>query len=520
MVDHDYRDHVGVVESISIDADRKGRLTARFGNGTRASEIFQDILDGIRQNVSVGYRVMDAVLQRTNDDGEDEYLVKNWQPMEVSVVAIPADVNTGVGRSIEDSIMSDNDDVVEETKKTPVVKVEDIRAKEMARIKAIRAAGIKFKKPELVDEYIDNGKSVSEFREVLLDKILDDTQVTKPITELGLTAKETERYSMFKAIRACVTKDWSKAGLELECSREISERLDREPEGFFIPWDIQTRAAPMTKASTGNLIGTDHLASSFIDLLRAESTIFALGTRAMVGLVGDVDIPRLDAGATFYWLADDTDVTESDATIGQVTLSPTTLAGAVPMSRRLLKQSDPSVEGIVLNDLVKGAAIALDIAAFTGTGVSDIPEGVLNVTGVNTVSIALFSTSGIPDFAELVQFETELAIDEALQGSLSYVVSPGLYGTFKTTPKDAGSGIMLLENNEINGYPIVRTTSIGAKNLFLGNWNDLLVGMWGVLDVRPDTTTYAAKDSLVLRVFQDCDIAVRHPESFCVAVTT
>ena len=529
LVDHDWRDHVGVVEKISIDPDRKGRLTARFGNSTRANEIFRDLAEGIRRNVSVGYRVMDAKLERTNDDGEDEYRVVSWSPYEVSVVAIPADVNTGVGRSIEDNEMEVDEDVtIEESgkEKLPVVSVEDIRKQEMARMRAIRTAGAKFKRQELADEYIDDGKSVDEFREALLDKITADAHVTKPVTQIGLTEKETQRYSFFKAIRAFSSKDWSNAEFELECSQEIAERLDREPRGFFVPFEVQERipggmdhrAPPMTKASTGNLIGTDHLGGSFIDRLRAETTIGRLGTVFMQGLVGDVDIPRLDAGATFNWIGDNIDAPESDATIGSVTLAPTTLSGAVPMSRRLLKQSDPSVEGVILNDLVRGAAIALDIAAFTGSGASDVPEGIVNTTGVSAVGLADWAGDKIPTFAEIVEFETTLATDEAAFGSLSYVTYPTIYGGLKTTPVDpSSSGIMVIDNGEANGFPITRTTSVGAGNTIFANWNDLLVGMWGVLDVRSDPYTYAARDSLVLRVFQDVDTAVRHPESFCIA---
>ena len=51
LVDHDTRDIVGVIESVRVDADRKGRAVVRFGKSARAKEVFQDVTDGIRCNV-------------------------------------------------------------------------------------------------------------------------------------------------------------------------------------------------------------------------------------------------------------------------------------------------------------------------------------------------------------------------------------------------------------------------------------------------------------------------------------
>ena len=64
LVDHDTGDQVGVVEEASVGADRKGRATVRFGTSARANEIFQDVKDGIRRLVSVGYRVSKLVTEK------------------------------------------------------------------------------------------------------------------------------------------------------------------------------------------------------------------------------------------------------------------------------------------------------------------------------------------------------------------------------------------------------------------------------------------------------------------------
>jgi hypothetical protein len=59
LVGHDAADQVGVVEDFEISSDRKLRILARFGKSARAEEVWQDVLDGIRRNTSVGYVIHD-----------------------------------------------------------------------------------------------------------------------------------------------------------------------------------------------------------------------------------------------------------------------------------------------------------------------------------------------------------------------------------------------------------------------------------------------------------------------------
>ena len=91
LVDHDSRDVVGVVESVEIGADRVARAVVRFGRSARAEEVWNDVRDGIRRNVSVGYMIHAAKLVETDDDDNDTYRVTDWEPYEVSLVSVPAD---------------------------------------------------------------------------------------------------------------------------------------------------------------------------------------------------------------------------------------------------------------------------------------------------------------------------------------------------------------------------------------------------------------------------------------------
>lgn len=102
LADHNPLDHIGVVESFSVDSkDGKARAKVRFSKSTRGQEIYQDVLDGIRRNVSVGFSIHKLVLEEENEEGNDLYRADDWEPFELSIVSIPADISVGVGRSAE-----------------------------------------------------------------------------------------------------------------------------------------------------------------------------------------------------------------------------------------------------------------------------------------------------------------------------------------------------------------------------------------------------------------------------------
>jgi HK97 family phage major capsid protein len=172
------------------------------------------------------------------------------------------------------------------------------------------------------------------------------------------------------------------------------------------------------------------------------------------------------------------------------------------------------VENLIRDDLSKSMAIAIDNAALEGSGSSGNPTGITNTSGINSVSL---SSAAAPTFAEMVSIETAVAVDNALMGDLAYIIHPTNYGTLKTTAKDSGSGMFVAENNQVNGYPVVVSAQLTANNYVFGNFNDLLIGFFGGLDIVVDTSTRATAGTVRVVALQSVDVAVRHAVSFCAA---
>jgi len=513
LLDHDMERQIGVIESVELSDDRKLRAKVRFGRSALAQEVFQDVVDGIRGNISVGYRV--NKMERAN---KDEYHVRSWSPLEVSVVSIPADPTVGVGRSAAapEPKLTVEPSIKKEVVMTDEVNLDAVRAdaaKEAARnASEILALGARHNKSDLAHEAIREGKSIAEFRGIVLEAIGN----AKPLEndEIGLSKKEVRSFSFQRAIASLMSPGDRKlrelAAFEFEASEAAGKRYGVTPQGVMVPTDVLRR--DINTSDDNEIVATNLLAGSFIDVLRNASSVMQAGARMMPGLVGNVAIPKKATASTAAWISTEGGASsESEPTFAQVTLAPKTVGAYTDMTRQAILQSTPAIEALIRDDLTQALALAIDKAGLEGSGASGQPTGILNTAGVNKPSAF---AAAVPTFAEMVALETALAEDNALMGSLAYITDAATYGGLKTKSKDSGSGMFVLEGGEANGYRVIRSQQATAGNVYFGNFADLLIGMWGGLDLTVDPYTASTSGTVRIVALQSVDVAVRHAVSF------
>lgn len=516
LFNHDRDVVIGVVEYAKIE-NRRGVALVRFGNSEKAKEVFSDVVDGIMKNVSVGYQINEMELT-SKSDGVETYRVTNWQPFEISIVSVPADQSVGVGRSNEleeqeIKILKQKEEVknMENEKTVDLVQVQNqAKNDERSRVREISAIGAKHGLGDIATKAIEDGTTADQFRSMVLDTIgQKQTSINSRSGEIGLDEKEIQEYSFSKAMRAAITGDWSKAGFEKEASRAVEKLLGKDSRGFYMPHEVLKREM----ATTGsNLVGTNHMGSNFIEILRNKLIISKLGGQVLTGLSGNVAIPKQTGSATAYWILEGADTTASDLTIGMLNLSPKTVSGATAYTRQMLLQSNPSIENLVMTDLAANIALAIDKAAISGTGLSGQPTGILNTNGINAVDCT--TAKGGLNWANVVSFETKVAAGNADVNNMHYIAGAAVTGLLKTTEKSTGSAKYLLEDNEVNGYGFTRTNQVGANTMLFGDFSQIITALWGGLDIMIDPYTKAASGGTVIRAFQSLDIGLRYAQSF------
>lgn len=387
-------------------------------------------------------------------------------------------------------------------------------------------------------EALHAGREFAPWSMEMMGKIIDrqksDNKTVRlneePGAFLGMEPKEAARFSMRRALLAAANKDWQHAGFERECSQEVGKALGLDARGFFVPLDIwgQVGERVIHTTSTGDtpkagfLVGTDHRDDMFIELLRPRSVCLGLGARSITGLVGNLAIPGMASGASHYWVAEGGDVTLGNQIMRQVAMSPKTCAMRQDSTRRLLLQSSPSIERLIREDMLKGMATAMDVAIIQGSGTGGEPTGIRNTSGIG--SVALGTNGAAMAWGDVVDLETEVAQDDADIGSLAYLTNAQTRGKLKQTEKASNTAQFIWAGGELNGYnaavsgnmPSNLTKGSGSNlsSMLFGNFDSIMVGHWGVLDIKVDETTLGDSGGLVIRCFQDFDVAMRHVESF------
>ena len=524
LKDHDMTSQIGVIERFELDQKAKRTVAlVRFGRSALAEEVFRDIQDGIRMNISVGYKINKLDRMEDEEDGK-RFFRASWMPMEVSSVSLPADssLQVGVGRSknLTYEVNMENQkpeiDVAEVRSQT----VDEARKEFAKNSKEILDLAAKHNKRDLGHQAISEGKSIEEFRGVLLETISNDQPLETPVEDIGLTEKETKRFSILRAVNAMANptdrKAQEAAKFEFECSEAAQRQYGQTAQGVLLPGEVLRtwQQRDMNASDDSGLIGQDFRGGDFIDALRNNSAVMPLATM-LTGLSGDVKIPKKSSGSTAAFISSEGGASgESEMTIGSVSMSPKTAGVHTDVTRQLLIQSSLDVENLIRNDLAQSMAILIDDKALEGSGSSGNPTGITNTSGINTVSL---SSAAAPTFAEMVSMETAVRVDNALLGDLAYIIHPTNYGTLKTTEKATNTAQFVAVNDQINGYQAVVSPQLTANNYVFGNFNDLLIGMFGSLDILVDPFSNSSSGTIRIVALQSVDVAVRHAVSFCAA---
>ena len=576
---HDPDRHIGIVERAYIDKDTKRAYAkVRFSRNKFASEVLEDVKDGILRGISFGYQI------KNMEEEDGVFTANDWAVHEVSVTPIPADPTVGIGRSLISSeeknvteplqpntISIDNNSPEEEIRsaaqtaspsvpsmeeksqetvvdtapavEAPEVAVEtaersvevDTAAEvkraveeEQVRTSTIYAVCRQHGADELTESLIKNGKSVADARGEVLDLIskrseasntpIRSTDMNSSSNEVGLEAKEVKRFSFLRAINALANPSdrqaQDAAAFEYEVSAEASKRYEKPASGILVPNEVlqgYTRDLNVgTATAGGNLVETELLAGSFIDILRNRMAVMQAGVTTLNGLSGNVSIPRQTSASTAYWIGEGSDATESQQAFDQVNLTPKTIGATTDYTRKLLLQTSISVETMVRNDIAKQIALALDTAAIYGSGSSNQPTGITNTTGIGTATV-----TGVGTFPELIAMETDVAVANADQGALKYIVNATARGGLKSVKKDAGSGEFVFANNEINGYPVIVSNQLTNNDCLFGDFSQLIAAFWSGLDITVDPYAMSKSGSVRIVALQDVDFGVKQPTAFC-----
>jgi HK97 family phage major capsid protein len=338
----------------------------------------------------------------------------------------------------------------------------------------------------------------------------------KPVVELN--GRESSQYSITRAILSAVEKQNC---FEREVSTEI-ERIMRSEGitghgGMYIPtFTVRAGLDGKTTTKGKELVFTE--AGPYLEALRANSVVLKLGATVLPGLRNNLDLPGLVQGAAAQWMDENpaAPITEVAVSTGKAPLKLRTLTSLVSYSRQLLAQSTPQIDELLITDIGRANAAALDKAALHG-------DGVLQPAGISTLAPA----GQIVDFAGPVVFAKVCAM-EKLVGNANAETEAGAFVTTPTIRSDAQQTAKAATLNEpiwselntVCGKPAAATTNAlkgAAQTIIYGSWDQVVFGEWGALEIVYDVFSNKKQGMVELETFYYCDLTFRHLESFAIS---
>jgi HK97 family phage major capsid protein len=567
---------LGVVEKAWLGDDRRLYSTVRWSPNTteRGTEEYRrrnDIEAGITKNVSFAYSIDDI------DERDGDFYVTKWKALEVSSVSVPADQSVGLGRAMDEPApvapepepapepVADDElqalrilkteqaaeraETPDETPMTIEVNVAEVQSEarraERDRVATIRGMVEQFELPlDLADSLINSDATVDSARESVMKQLgMRKVEYTGKVhdagaADLGLSNREVKRYSFLRVAAYLADpnpRTAESAAFELDVARAAQSKHSRSASGVLIPWEVlNANRAAETPGQTagvfgdgGALVGSNRLDAQFIDLIRNRSAFLNSGLTMLSGLEGNVEIPKKLGSSTYYFVGENVDVTTSKLGFGLVNMIPRTIGVRVPISRRMMIQASPDVENLVRLDMAESVALGMDSTIGYGTGSNGQPLGIINTTGIGSVTLDGGADKAFPAnlgsgthdcgvWGNYVDLETALAANNLDAGSMRYIMNSVVKGALKQTLRAsaAGSDYIMTDAGEVNGYPVVVSNQMQTNDVLFGNYADCVVGMWSGLDVVIDPYTQSASGQVILTVHQDFDVAVRRPQSF------
>ncbi|MDU1652409.1 MAG: phage major capsid protein [Leclercia adecarboxylata] len=530
LFNHDFDNHIGVVESASIDADRVGRALVRFSSVGMGAEKYEMVREGTLTKVSVGYSIDEYRIEG------DNLLITKWTPFEISTVSVPADDLVGVGRSLEeeqepevpepennDEQPTEQEERKEETENEPDENTESTASTSESDTEIDTEA-----------ETINNNDSTGNGEQPEPEEQNDDSAVQEEQAEEDQKRiAEINAISRAFNIHAEITKQAIETGLSIDAFRQqiknkpiikddkmefslnslIRSIMDGDkslPSGkngaVVANADFaQAVRAGVTTTSAKDIIHTDVLYGSFVDILRAESVLKNFPVQMFTGLTSEIAVPKLvaDFANSFGFISENGVSPEVDANFESVVLKPKTFTGSVPLSRSVVK-SCPQVEQIVSQAIVAGSAERLEALILKG-----IVDAVVAAGKVETVDAYTY--------AGIVAAQGQLGDEGVSYGSIAAVMSPQTKTTLRSTLRGENTaGVYLFDEGDLCGVPAYDSKVLAGQNfIILGDFSKVAIAQWGdSLELDMDDTTNRNRGSVIARVWADLDFAVLVPEAF------
>lgn len=358
------------------------------------------------------------------------------------------------------------------------------------------------------------------------------SDIKSRLTSMNAPERRKTAYGMFGRAVKCINASDG----DTEKAAFIAERKFGDTEMAH-----EFKALSVNSPVNGGYLVPEVYANEIIELLYPATVIYSLGARRLGMANGNLNIPKIKTGSRAMFNGENRKIGKDSPKFGNLKLSAKKLTALIPMSNDLLRSTNFDNDVIVGQDITKQMALGVDWGALLGTGGEFQPLGIVrnrNVQNIDVTAIADTSysdnngvvTAAFPNYLIASVLKNNVYAD-----GLGFVFNTSVEQYFKSMRDSVGGFIFADEMNKngtLAGYPYKATNLIetvnGKTQIIFGNWNDLVIGEQGALEIETsregawtddagNIVSAFENDQTLIRAINNVDTGLRHDESFAVA---
>lgn len=247
-----------------------------------------------------------------------------------------------------------------------------------------------------------------------------------------------------------------------------------------------------------------------LDPLTEGLILDKVGLPMPTGLAGDYVWPTYEAvEATIA--GEGVELTDTKINMSKLTAQPQRVGVAIPVTRQTIIQTQGIIETIVKRLMPQAVAMLLNKVLFSTTKATGATSLVGPFVGKAAKATAMSAT---PTFADFVKLKAAVLASGVDGTNLCWVMTQAQKAIAEATPKDAGSGIMVCEQDHIAGIPVFCTHYIGEGYIGLGDWRYQPMGLFGDISFIVDPYSQARKDAVDFVLNCNYGTTTLRPEAF------
>lgn len=182
---------------------------------------------------------------------------------------------------------------------------------------------------------------------------------------------------------------------------------------------------------------------------------------------------------------------------------------SLPFSNTAIKEADINLVNYAINLAGKSEAQLINKVMFANAEVNGQKGAFVDAYAAETGNTAI-SYKNIVKLAAKVK-KANVIFDN----TAAYVVSPDVEAELKTTPVDAGSGRMVLENGQMNGFPVLVSNAVEGYIGF-GVFSNFLIQKVGTPDMVVDNLSRSKENITEVNFNDNVALQVIRKEAFAV----